>query len=511
MKLSTGMLILCAMMILCTTAKAEIVEDTISNGNMESWSSLYKPDSWTYSGDVERSTRCYDGIYSAYLGSGGYIEQTCNIDIEEGYKVYYTAQHYDISSAVPQPMKMQIIFYDVGLNVLSTTSIQMKDFAYWGEYSGSVIAPESSTSVAIKFVSTGSNYIDGVSVSIDNIPVAQTVYINTRLESNVSVLNNASIILNNGIKEVSYTTTNGTVIIPASDDMRGECLLQVSSEAYTTRKYIVNAENITTYAALEDDCDLIRFNMIDYSNTFIYTDTRLIASQVSGDNIIIVSDSYFDAGGYNDVYLTSGVSYILELRTDDYIRSTGSIIPIQSQSTTLVVGQIKLIPESTVYGGFEYSFNKTNTSIVFTWEAQEDTLTDKISYTIYDSTDSIVYAVSSDILTGTATYTYADSEEQYKIVLTVPIVDGTLHRTEYVCGDSGIIDLQVSEHWYNIISLFILILIGLLFGARSASAGALITSLSAVGLYALGVFKVSSLIIALALVLGLMAVMRGRE
>jgi hypothetical protein len=442
---------------------------------------------------------------------GSSISQDFKTPVLEGYTVTYTAHEYSFETT--SQITMTVTFYDSTSAAISSETVIMHNYMYWGTFTGSFLAPPNSETASIMF-QAGEDWacLDSVVLTVDNEAKYGKCEISFFEESNLHTLNNGSIIMSRGTTEVQYYTSDGTITVPSVWLFSGECVLFASSDTYATRAYILDApDNLSVYLQPEDNCVLIRYNIIDYSNMFIYTDTRLVVSQVAGGNVVVVSDSYFDASGYNDVYLTTDTLYMLELRSGDYTRSMGNMIPVQSQSTTLVVGQIELIPESTVYSGFEYGFNKTNTSVIFTWEAQEDTLTDEISYTIYNSTDSIVYALSSSILTGTATYAYADSKEQYKIVLTVPTVDGTLHRTEYVCGDNGIIDLQVSEHWYNIISLFILILIGLLFGARSASAGALITSLSAVGLYALGVFKVSSLIIALALVLGLMAVMRGRE
>ena len=60
------------------------------------------------------------------------------------------------------------------------------------------------------------------------------------------------------------------------------------------------------------------------------------------------------------------------------------------------------------------------------------------------------------------------------------------------------------------ISIFILFIIALTFGAKSASIGALITSLSAVGLFAIGMLHCDILIISLCIILGVLAVLRGR-
>jgi hypothetical protein len=118
--------------------------------------------------------------------------------------------------------------------------------------------------------------------------------------------------------------------------------------------------------------------------------------------------------------------------------------------------------------------------------------------------------MSSASPAGTAVYSYADPTAQYKLEIVAPTSEGTLRHVEYVSGETNLIDLQISDAWYNMISVFILFVIALTFGARSASAGAMITGLCAAGLYAMGVFRVDILILSLCVLLGIVAVLRGR-
>jgi len=390
----------------------------------------------------------------------------------------------------------------------------MSNYGYWGTSTGSFIPPAGSATANVKFQKTGAagnTNLDGVVLTVNDVSLYGPSEISFFKESDALILNNGSIIMYDGSTEIYLTTTDGAVTVPSLWQFSGECSLLASSDAYATRAYIIDAPgNLSVYLAPTSDCVLVKFNMIDYSNMFSFLTTRLIISQIAGSNIIVVSDSYFDVRGSNEVYLMSGVNYILELRTGDYIRSVGTLIPLGDQSSTLVVGTIEILPPSTVYGGFNYSITKTNTTVSFDWYAPPGSLTDNLNYTIFNNTGAVVYTLVTGISSGTASYTYADPTEQYKIVLYVPTIDGTLRHTEYVTGDSQIIDLQIPDLWYNMICIFVLFLIMLSVGAQSASVGAFLVGICAAGLYALGLFKVSPLVIAIIVVIGVIAIIRGR-
>ncbi len=511
---SKVLLLLCLILSIIPTAQATIHTDTIENGDLESWSSEFQPASWTKSAySVERSSSThYEGSYSAQLGSGGYILQTCNMSISYGYGITYTAHHYD--KGAEANTTMDIIFYDSGASVISTESIIMDDTYYWGEYAGTVYAPANAETVAIKFTGgtgLGYNYVDGVSVSINDVPPSPPLYLTIKNESDLSTINNATATVSDGSTEVEYSTTTGIISIPSSEGLTGECTLSISSTDYDARHYTLEEPgNLTAYLSPSSDNVLVQFSLIDYTNTFNYRETRLILSRLTGAQSITVSDTYFDASGVCSVFLRPNNYYSLQLQNDITLRGIGSYVPLLSDSISLVVGEVELVPESSDYAGFNYTLTKTNESISFSWIAPEGSLSADLNYTIFDSNDTIVYTLESDSLSGTASYTYADPSAQYKIVLSVPTTDGTLSHTEYVSGETKLIDLQISEKWYNMISIFILFIIALTFGAKSASAGALITSLSAVGLFAIGMLHCDVLIISLCIILGVLAVLRGR-
>lgn len=342
------------------------------------------------------------------------------------------------------------------------------------------------------------------------IPVAGDINITVRNEYDLSPVGNFSVFATDGT--VSYLNTAiNSIAISSAEGLSGECFVNIGAIDYNDRQYIINTPfNGTLYISPAVDNVLVEFSLIDYANTFPYQDTRLIVSFLSGSNDMIVSDAYFDAAGQNKVYLQTGRRYLLTLKSGGCTRITGYYTPEYSTSVSLVVGDIELVPASDTFGGFNYTLSKTNETVTFNWIAPAGSLTDEFSYIIYDSNETAVYSIASLAPVGTATYNYPDKTAQYKIKLIAPTTGGILRHTEYVSGETNLIDLQISDLWYNMISIFILFIIALTFGARSASVGALITSLFAVGLYAIGVFRGGILIISLCVILGIIAVLRGR-
>ncbi|WP_157860229.1 hypothetical protein [Methanosarcina acetivorans] len=343
-------------------------------------------------------------------------------------------------------------------------------------------------------------------------PTPGYVGIFVKNEDTLVNLTSFSVILQNDTNSYSKSTSSGVISFNSSEVLTGEYIATISSSGYSPRTLVIDSPDIiTAYLSSNTSTSLISFSLIDYTNQFSYLETRLkITKPDTGDGITI-SDSYFDASGSNKVYLTTDTSYSLELiSSTGYTRGVGSYTPVQDETVSLIAGDVELIPASDTYGGFNYTFTKTNESITLNWFAPAGSLTEPFSYTIYDDNSSVVYSLSSSAPAGSATYYYADPSKQYKIVIEAETTGGTLRHTEYVRGENSIIDLGISDKWSNMISVFILFTIGLLFGAKSASAGAFITAIFAGGLYAVGMLHIGILILSMIVVLGLIAILRGR-
>lgn len=326
-------------------------------------------------------------------------------------------------------------------------------------------------------------------------------------------LTNFSVDLYNDTTYITKSTTTGSIEFSSSEIVEGEYIAKIYANGYSPRWRIIESpETITAYLAAEDMASLISFNLIDYTNQFKYRETKLLITRPADAGTLTISENYFDAAGLNKVYLENNVNYDLTLQTTSLERSVGPYVATQTDFVSLVVGDIELIPPSTVYGGFNYSIQKTNESVILTWTAPAGSLYSPFIYNITDtSSGEMVYSISSIAPQGIATFNYPSTEKQYYIQFWANTSGGELLHQEYCRSDQQLIDLQVSDYWYNVVSFFILATFGLLFGYRSSKIGAFLTSILALGLYVAGFLRVSEAIAAFVVVLGLLAILGGRK
>ncbi|AKB19074.1 hypothetical protein MSWHS_2211 [Methanosarcina sp. WWM596] len=326
-------------------------------------------------------------------------------------------------------------------------------------------------------------------------------------------LTNFSVDLYNDTTYITKSTTTGSIEFSSSEIVEGEYIAKIYANGYSPRWRIIESpETITAYLAAEDMASLVSFNLIDYTNQFKYRETKLLITRPADAGTLTISENYFDAAGLNKVYLENNVNYDLTLQTTSLERSVGPYVATQTDFVSLVVGDIELIPPSTVYGGFNYSIQKTNESVILTWTAPAGSLYSPFIYNITDtSSGEMVYSISSIAPQGIATFNYPSTEKQYYIQFWANTSGGELLHQEYCRSDQQLIDLQVSDYWYNVVSFFILATFGLLFGYRSSKIGAFLTSILALGLYVAGFLRVSEAIAAFVVVLGLLAILGGRK
>ncbi|XHH53663.1 MAG: adhesin [Methanosarcina spindle-shaped virus 1] len=310
-------------------------------------------------------------------------------------------------------------------------------------------------------------------------------------------------------KHYSQSTTEGTLTlenIPKSAEISSA---KLSAEGHYPRYFFPSNPTTAYLAANTSDVVLVRFSLIDYSNQFSALKTRLIVKKLTTDGPIVISDNFFDAAGINSVYLLSTNNYLLEIRSNSHTRGIGSYIPTGDETVSLVTGAIPLLPTSEAFGGFTCEITKTNTSALIAWSAPDTALVSPVTISITDNEGDEVYSLISETPQGQATYQFPDSR-QYKISITAETTGGKYEHTEYITQGENLIDLQVSEIWYAMISVFLIFTLALCFGYRHASAGALIVALTTIGLSAVGFLHINPLVLALIAVLGVLAVLRGR-
>lgn len=315
--------------------------------------------------------------------------------------------------------------------------------------------------------------------------------------------------LYSGENHYSKSTTTGTLTFSAIPHTTEREHAQISADGYFP--CLLSPQPATTAYLLSNASDavLVRFAKIDYSNLFDAQNTRLHVKKPTANGQITISDSYFDAAGLCPIWLTASESYLLEITDGASTKGLGSYVATTDETVSLVVGSIPLLPTSEALGGLSCEITKTNTSAQITWIAPNDALLSPLSISISDEEGTEVYSLNSATPQGQATYQFPD-QRQYKISITAETTGGKYEHSEYISQGENLIDLQVSEIWYAMISVFLIFLIALLFGYRHASAGALIVALLTIALSAIGFLNLHPLILALIAVLGILAVLRGR-
>lgn len=355
-----------------------------------------------------------------------------------------------------------------------------------------------------------------VLLSVHSVYAAEPSIIYAKSENDHATIMNYTIDMvgtddDNDPVQLSYSTTNGTITTPYPYYFVGETFVTVSSDGYETESFVVNAPNsLTAYLPPTGNTSLIVFSLIDYSNDFKYSSTRLVITQIKDLDVGTVSDKYFDSSGTNSMRLTTGETYTLYLINGENVRSLGPFTPKGNEALSLVVSDIQVLPYSEAYGGFNSSIVKTNESVTLVWSAPEGVI-NSLNLSIYASNGALVHRIISFSDQGTSTFIYPDQTKQYKLILSVDTPYGFYKHSEYIRGETDLIDLDISDHWSNILSIFFLVTIGLLFGAKSAPVGAFSTAIFGTFLYGIGLLRVDLLIISLIMILGVIAILRGRR
>ena len=344
-------------------------------------------------------------------------------------------------------------------------------------------------------------------------PVAGLFNFSVYDESTFAALSSFDVKIYNDTWYNEKSTSTGSLVFNSSEVVAGEYTALINASGYSPRWRIVESPaNVSAYLPnTTNQIWLINFNLIDYTNLFSYSTSRLILTKPTTDlGTITVSDSYFDASGSNPVYLIDYNNYILTLRNSaGYEKSVGSYLPIQDTQTSLVVGEITTLPDTEAHGGFAWNITKSNASIVLMWDAPEGSLTEAFQYNVTNSTSGAVeYEINTIAPYGTATfYIPAESDTVWLIQLSASTSDGAVYHKESYRVSQQMIDFELSDYWYNVYSMFLLLILGLVFGYRNARTGAVLVSLSAAALAIMGLLHVPASVLAMAVTISIFSKM----
>ena len=510
MKLSTkAFLFLFFSLFFCNVVSADI-----SNGGFETWTTTTDAASWTEYGTLSQTTaHIRTGSYAA-LVEGSYSGVTQSASCSDTY-TSATLSWYMYPSEWAPDYRAVLTFYDSEGTELSSQTNWMPSntSAVWQHHSFTANVPSNTASVlidiGIDYASTSAYkiYLDDISLTLSYTGTPTTIYTKDELTRSI-IDNTTAVIIADGITQTADSSA-GEIIFLNLDPNTYQ--LKVSGTNYYTRWLTISAnETKTVYLPAKDtDVSLVGFSLIDFTGQLPLSSTTLKISKMTDDGETTISESNFSAAGISQTYLLNGDSYSLTLYTPTYERNAGYFVPGSQETVSLVVGSIPLLPDTTTYGGFNYNLTHTNNSISLAWTAPEGSLLEPFNFSIFDSNNTITHTYSSSIQSGTTTFNNADPLEQYKISITANTTGGTLSHIEYLTLSEKIIDMQISEKWENMISVFLILILMLCFGYRHASAGALICALSTAGLYVLGLLHISGVILALIVSLGILALLRG--
>lgn len=485
-----------------------VVNADVTDGDLELWESNYDLTHWEESTIIKYYSSS-EYRYHPKIYSPGYISQ--QIDCSYAFGTVYQVS-CDVYSSYASSCKIQTTFYNAS-SELSTTSTTFTTPSTWGTVTHTSIIPSDTETVLIKIYPTGSEPIWVDKVKAGNVESSDLSFFQLRDELDMTnIISNFTLTIYNDTQSVTFQSSDNQVMISNSTLSNGEYTIKYDSENYYPRWYnvITPCVYIGYVPPVNESISLVGFSIIDYTGQFTYLSTNLKITKPTDTGTITVSENIFSASGLSQHYLIQNEPYFLELVTEGYTRGMGTFIPTSSETINLVVGDIEILPGIEAYDGFNYNLKKTNTSISMNWIAPSGSLNEAFNYSIYDKNDTLVYSLSSSSPNGTATYEYGDPEEQYKISIIANTTVGILRHTEYITGEGNLIDLQISDLWYNMISIFLLFIFALCFGYKHASAGAFIVSICATGFALFGLLRISVLIVALCVYLGILAIFRGR-
>ena len=327
-------------------------------------------------------------------------------------------------------------------------------------------------------------------------------------ESNVSQNVSATVRISN---QTNYLTKTGAVInFTASEVSVGRYVAQVSATGYGTRFFIVDSPGEYNLYLVNNSVQtvLTRFSLVDNTNNFPFQKTQLIISKQTQNGTIIVTSNYFDVAGNVDANLVEGDNYVLTLRSDaGQVRVIGNLIPTAPQTIRLVVGEIEIRQYPEVFGGFGWNISKSPEQITFDWDNNASALNGPFTFRITPQTNSsnAPFEITSDGPFGRVTYAIPDENDTYFIELTANTTGGKISHREYYSPNHKILELPISPLAQNVICVFLLIIIGLLFSPYNARTGVFIVAGVATLMFVLGVLHVSVLVVTWVMFIALMA------
>jgi len=301
----------------------------------------------------------------------------------------------------------------------------------------------------------------------------------------------STVMISNGTTQLQKS--GSTITFNSSEVVAGNYSAQVNATGYVVRHFVVVSPGEYSFYLLPANASAgtVLFSLIDNSNTFQPSSTRLVIQKQTPNGTITIQSSYFDASGIVTATLNNFDSYILTVVSDSgESRILGNYIQSGQTMVQLLIGDINLIKDSSQnpFGGFTYDLIKTDNFIKLEWDNRTGALVKPLLFQIYK--DGVLdFEINSSAPFGSIVYQdnvngiqSLDKNVTYRIVMVAETENGTIRINEYykVGGFAIGIDLQKIPLKIRIVIAFVLFVItASLFNITNSKFGAFVITAEA--------------------------------
>ena len=271
-----------------------------------------------------------------------------------------------------------------------------------------------------------------------------------------------------------YLTTNGSYTF--HDLTYGLYTFSVSADGYyaVSKDILVDSTKIVTVELTQTVSDqysphYVKFTVMARNGT-VYPNTVVTVYEGSSSSVHLSGTTGTD--GVVGFHLSENVYYRMtfEHNSPDFSR-TIYLYPIDSRYNIIV-----FTPSEFVYNNFTYELVITNETITFNW-ADPDSEANWVNMTMTNSTGQIQTNNSSGVV-GSFTFNILNQSDTYCVNITINTINfGMLYLERCTTPGKQPIDLlDISTGFKNALSMFVIIVISLLFGRASIGIGAIMVA-----------------------------------
>jgi hypothetical protein len=238
----------------------------------------------------------------------------------------------------------------------------------------------------------------------------------------------------NSTSVVNRTTTTGWINLTAAEVSGGEYLIRITALNYASRSILIGSPgNATVYIPpTAATVDLIAFYLLDYSQLYPWTTSKIIITK----NNTVMHSSYFDSDSKAAVNLIRGDSYGVTVSHDANMQNWGNYISTASGNVEVVI--MNLGVNSTIRNPFVYNLTWSNTSIMLKWTDSYGVMID-INYSIYKGlAHTPVHQVETSIRHGQSEYLVTNISDVYYVYINANTNNGWRNQTYTIDYRNGV-------------------------------------------------------------------------